>query len=149
MSDVVKPGTVYARHNWGRWIADCPACPSAVALSPGMDTAVCWDCGEKVDPILWPADPDGIETLLSMRPAFVKDDNGSWICPRNWEPGETLNDLLADNVTHGCIPDRWRELAEAAPGGVLEILGTTDGVVTSGLLLDALPAGRPHPAIGA
>lgn len=139
MTNLAIIGTVYARHNWGRWVADCPTCPSALTVPPGTTGARCHDCGEVIGPILWPADPDGIEVILAMRP----DPN-----TRNWEPGETLDDLLADNAIHGLIPARWHELTAAA-GGQLAVMDTVDGVLVGGLLADALPAGRPRPAIGA
>lgn len=138
MTDILLAGTVQARHNWNRWVADCGACTSALTVPPGTTEAFCWDCHAVIGPIVWPADPDGIEAILAMRP----DPN-----TRSWDPGETLEDLLQENAAHGLIPAEWHALADRM-GGVLELLGTTDGVITSGLLLDALPAGRPRPAIG-
>lgn len=138
-TDLTVAGTVEARHNWGRWIVDCCCCSSGLKVPPGTTEAVCWDCGEVIGPVVWPADPDGIEAILAYRP----DPN-----TRNWEPGETLEQLLGENAAHGLIPLGWFALADAA-GGTLELLGTTAGVITSGLLLETLPAGRPRPAIGA
>lgn len=89
-------GVAYARANWGRWIVDCSstACTSALAVEPGTREMRCWDCGWATDLILWPADTDSIETILAMRP----DEK-----TRNWA-GETLEDLLAENLAHGIIP---------------------------------------------
>jgi hypothetical protein len=85
-----------ARANWGRWICDCPACPAALTLQPGTPEFVCWECGSRAE-ILWPSEDmaRGVERLLMMRPLEQH---------RNWEPGETLHDLLAENVTHGIGP---------------------------------------------
>lgn len=140
MTDILPSGVVQARMNWDRWIADCWVCASALTVPPGTDAIACWDCGAAIGPILWPRDPDGIEMVLGFRP----DPN-----TRSWEPGETISDLMAENAAHGIRPPQeWIALAEAAPDGRLELLGTTDDVITSGLLLAALPAGRPRPAIG-
>jgi hypothetical protein len=144
MSDLMLSGTAYAFAEWGIWKAKCPrpGCTNAMALEVDQPVFVCLglhSCGIET-PIAWPADPDAVEALLAMRPLAIN---------RNWLPNESLEDLLAENAAHDCIPPEWMALAEASPGGVLELLGTTDGVITSGLLLEALPAGRPRPAIGA
>lgn len=143
MPDLSPAGVVYAEANHGRWIAKCPRpdCTNALALDPGQTAFACVaqdGCGQTAD-VVWPPDPDAIETLLMLRPV-----PGT----RNWLPGETLEQLLEENAAHGLIPAEWYALSDAA-GGTLELLGTTDGVLTSGLLLEALPAGRPRPAIGA
>ncbi len=140
---VARTGVAYAEANWGRWIARCPRpwCTNAMAVSPGQPWFRCdgpGGCGW-VARLSWPADPEAIEALLLMRPVERT---------RNWLPGETLETLLAENAAHDVLPPAWRAMAEAAPGGVLELFGTTDGVVTSGVLLDALPAGRSRLAIG-
>lgn len=86
---------VAARANWGRWIADCPRCTSALTLPPGRPTLECWDCGARAE-VEWPA-PEfvaGVERLLSMRPL---------VNTRNWQPGEDLHDLLQENVEHGVM----------------------------------------------
>jgi hypothetical protein len=140
VTDILLAGAIQARHNWGRWIVDCGNCSSALMVPPGTPRMTCWDCLSPIGPIVWPADPDGIELILGYRP----DPN-----TRSWEPGETLEDLLRENTEHGLIPDEWLALAQAQPDGRLELLGTTGGVITGGLLLEALPAGRPRPAIGA
>jgi hypothetical protein len=137
VTDLMLPGTVPARHNWNRWVADCRVCTSALTIPPGTAEVTCWDCGATIGPILWPPDPDGIEAILAYRP----DPN-----TRSWEPGETLAELLAENAAHGLLPDAWLALDD--PHGRLELMSTVGEVIVGGLLLDALPAGRPRPAIG-
>lgn len=85
-----------ARHNWGRWIVDCGSqfCTSALQLVPGTPIMRCWDCGWVTEQIVWPDAADMIETILMMRPL-------EWT--RNWEPGETVADLIAENLQHGII----------------------------------------------
>lgn len=142
MTALVVPGTGFARCNWGTWLVDCahPLCTSALTLGPDMPDRTgrirrglawgqtemqCWDCDTVTGPIVWPADPDGVEMLLRRRPD---------VTTRNWEPGETLEDLLAENVAHGLIP---RELDVDGPD--VGVMATINGRIVGGLLLDALP----------
>jgi hypothetical protein len=83
--------------NWGAWKVWCPArwCDSAMQVWQGQEHTACGDCGEPITQLIWPADPEGIETLLAMRPAAKL---------RNWYPGETLHQLLAENLQHGILP---------------------------------------------
>lgn len=127
------------RVNWGRWIVDCRSCPSALQLPPGADVAECWDCEAPIGPLVWPPDPGAIEAALSFRP----DPN-----TRNWEPGETVIDLIAENVAHGLVPEHWDELMRAN-GGTLDVATVVEGRVVSGVLLEALPSGTYRPSIGA
>lgn len=115
-----------ARVNWGRWIVDCQVCPSGMAVSPGTPGTRCLDCGSLIGPIAWPADPDGVEAILSQRP----DPN-----TRNWEPGETLENLLAENAAHGCLPQEWMALDSRTL-----LLATADNRVVGGLLHHQLEA---------
>ena len=132
MTTLAIPGLAYAEANWGRWICRCPAgmCTNAVQVSRRQANFACvgpGSCGW-TSPIEWPTDPDGIEMLLRRRPDPVN---------RNWLPGETLEDLLTENVEHGLIP---HELDTAGPSMLL--MATIGGRITDGLLLDALPGGR-------
>lgn len=95
------------RVNWGRWIVDCPACKSALAVdpewgwhNPWSNTAEsrgffrCWDCGLTAE-VEWPPDEliASAERLLMMRP----DPQN-----RNFDPQtESLNDLVWENGAHG------------------------------------------------
>jgi hypothetical protein len=87
-----------AYYNWGRWVADCPrpGCVNALQLHPGQDLFVCQgmdSCGA-VGQIEWPPDPSAIAAALNVRPIPRT---------RNWKPGETLADLMAENLEYGVI----------------------------------------------
>lgn len=86
----------------------------------------CWDCGTDVE-VIWPPETvvQGVERLLSLRPD---------VSTRNWWPGETLHDLLADNMAHGVI-------APDSDGPIMAIVGDR-------IELDTLPASRTREAIG-
>ena len=140
-----------ARVNWGRWIADCPSCGSALAVEPGQPllgatvweadgehlTAArfqegCWDCGTVTD-LAWPDSGviDGVERLLAMRPDPKT---------RNWEPHESLHDLMRENAERGIFshPVIHAAAAAASPGHAL--LDVDEG---GRIVVDALPATRP------
>lgn len=137
-TDIEVQGTLRARFNWGRWVVDCWACPSALTLAPWTTSMRCWDCGAESNLITWPPDPDAIETILGYRP----DPN-----TRNWEPGETLLDLIAENTAHGIMPPEWRAaLAAAVIGGEpgVEVATIVGEVLADGLLVHALPPGDPR-----
>lgn len=87
----------FARVNWGRWIADCPACPSAFALDRRQESFECWDCGAPAS-VVWPPFVADVGRMLLMRPDPTT---------RNWTPGETVDDLLEENLTHGICPPSW------------------------------------------
>lgn len=125
--DLAIAGVAYAEANWGRWVARCPRplCTNALALDPGQNLFVCTGlggCGIEA-PITWPADPQAIEAILWMRPVART---------QNWSPGETLEDLLAENAAHGCLDP---ELVALASGpNRLPLLATRDGRAAGGLL---------------
>lgn len=130
MNDVAIPGLAYAEANWGRWIARCPKplCHNATQVNrwePIFRCVGAGGCGWSTD-LLWPADPEAIETLLLMRPD---------VTTQNWLPGETVQQLLTENATHGVIPPHM--LGEA--GCILE---TRSERVTAGRLVAALPEYR-------
>jgi hypothetical protein len=64
---------------------------------------------------LWPPDPAAIEQILSMRPDFTT---------RNWHPGESIPDLIAENLAHGLV-DPVVDMLEAA-GGQLRWIESAD-----------------------
>ena len=126
------------RVNWGRWIVDCPACKSALAVDPvwgwfdprlGRDQDRkffrCWDCGLTAE-VKWPPDElvDGAERLLMMRPDPQT---------RNFDPqAETLTDLMWENGTHGIFDNLDQ----------LELTGTAGGLLTvddNHIRVDRLP----------
>lgn len=142
MTAPALPGVAYAEANHGRWIAQCPApfCSSAMQIVIGQDAFLCGGnggCGATA-PLVWPADPDGIQALLLMRPVPAT---------RNWLPGETLEQLIAENAEHGCIPAEWLALGDADPQLVLADI--VDQRVTGGLLLLALPESDPRRQLAA
>lgn len=81
-------GRVQARVNHGRWIVDCPACPSAVLAGV---TFRCAECGYGPAPVAWPEEAALIEAALA--PRLLEN--------RNWLPGETVFDLERENALHG------------------------------------------------
>ena len=119
----VRPD-VHAEANWGRWVVRCFVCTDALKVAPGDRQFQCWGCGAEAE-IQWPVNPAAIERLLLMRPLAQT---------RNWSPGETLHDLLAENVLHGIGPTE--------PGQELAIVGDD-------ITLDTLPAKPARLQIGA
>lgn len=121
---------VYMNH--GRWVARCPRpyCTNAEQFGQCQDGTVgglaegrfrCrleqGGCGLTCH-AQWP-DAElipQVEQLLLARPVPAT---------RNWEPGETLSDLLGENFEHGIVP------ASTLRGEPLTILGDS---VTSGAL---------------
>ncbi len=96
MTDLVLWGVVpptAARVNWGRWVADCTMCRSALALTPGLPGFVCWDCGARVE-VVWPSVEvqAGVERVLAFRPDPAT---------RNWSTAETVQQLWEENLDHG------------------------------------------------
>lgn len=94
--------------SYGRWVAKCPrpGCHNAEQFgrcddsSPGGLTGSSFTCRvthggcglqAAVD---WPPNVDDIEYLTRARP----------IAARNWFPGETVDDLLKENVMNGLVP---------------------------------------------
>jgi hypothetical protein len=78
-----------------RWLVRCPHCPSASRVSAADPRFFCTFCGNDGQPfhrVLFPADADRIERLLSARP--VRET-------RNWRPHESAADLAAENAAHG------------------------------------------------
>lgn len=114
---------VAARVYNGMWIADCLICCSALWVDRFKPAFDCWECGSRSE-IAWP-DHDfvmGVERLLLMRPLRYS---------RNWQPGETLADLMAQNAEHGVF-DVLKPLAEANPGSSL--LAVTDNEIRTDML---------------
>lgn len=129
-SDVAIAGVAYAEANWGRWVARCvrPWCTNAVALEVGQQGFICiglGGCGASVD-VVWPPDAQAIEAILAMRPVART---------QNWTAGETLEELLAENAAHDCLPPEWKALDARTL-----LLATTEGRATGGLLHQQLEA---------
>lgn len=84
---------VYINH--GRWIAECPDCHGAQLACRTDHRFLCNDCGNIAveglwRPVDWPANPGAIEEALDMRP----------LANQNWVPGQTVDDLLAEEIAH-------------------------------------------------
>jgi hypothetical protein len=102
--------------NWGAYKVQCPRCPSA-DLAPAQ-VFLCTECGTRAE-VEWPPEElrYGIERLLLMRPD---------VTTQNWEPGETLTELMWENGAHGI----FTELPE----------GHSDLIVEDGRIrMDTLP----------
>jgi len=88
-----KGETVTAYLNHGRWVADCP-CNGAELVTPG-ETMLCGSCGAE-HKVGFPTKKQRgeIETLLAKR----NPPNQNW-------HGETVDELLAENIEHGLWED--------------------------------------------
>lgn len=84
-----KRATAYVNH--GRWVARCPTegCGSSLVVSPADPRLLCPTCWKGYYPVDFPDDVDAIEAALGERPGELN---------RNWEPGETVQDLIAENA---------------------------------------------------
>lgn len=137
VTDLAIPGLAYAEANWGRWIARCPAglCTNAVQVTRRQSRFECLGAGSCgwTSPIVWPADPDAIEMLLRRRPDAHT---------RSWVLGETLEDLLAENVAHGLMP-----VGLDLDGPSVGLMQTINGRIVGGLLLGALPDAESRRAL--
>lgn len=131
VNDLAVPGVAYAEANWGRWVARCPRpwCANAMQLDAGQRMFSCLGfggCGYRTD-IIWPPDPLMIEAILEMRPVPRT---------RNWLPGESLEDLIAENAAHGCLPPELLAAAQTDP----VLLRTSGDRAVGGLLHRQLEA---------
>lgn len=99
-SGSAKLGPIHPQVNHGRWIVECPCCPSAALAGPGYvtDRFLCAECGNaaaggRYFEVEWPnkATVRRILGLLAPRPP----EN------RNWIPGEDVNILYFENLEHG------------------------------------------------
>ncbi len=90
-----------AYYNHGRWVVECPAQDCRAALLAPATVCDCRDemvcdhpqvpCGTLSRTVM-PKNAGEIQRLLDFRPKRVN---------RNWLPGETLEELKAENVTNG------------------------------------------------
>jgi hypothetical protein len=89
-------GNVQAEINHGRWIARC-ACGGAEDVAPAEPVFYCLSCGNAdndghVMTIEFPTDREAIEAALLKRPEMEN---------RNWQPSESVDDLMGENKAHG------------------------------------------------
>lgn len=87
---------VDAAVNDGRWLVQC-RCGSAQLVQPDEPRFFCIEClndhvGGQWVTVRFPSEVKAIEELLEQR-----EDRGAM----NWEPGETVEDLQAENEAHG------------------------------------------------
>lgn len=139
MNNLIPANAVRIEANHGRWVARCPRpwCTNAIALNPGdtqFECAAADGCGQVAD-VIWPPDPAAIEALLLMRPVPAT---------RNWLPGETLADLIAENAAHGVFS---RALADLT--GSITLAAIVDERLVGGLLHQELTTSAARPRIGA
>lgn len=94
--------------SWGRWVAKCPrpGCHSAEQFGKCDDgtvgglTGTSYTCRQSHNGcgvqcgVEWPPNVEDIEYLTRARP----------VAARNWFPGETVHDLLAENVSNHLVP---------------------------------------------
>jgi hypothetical protein len=93
---------VYARVDYGRWVADCP-CRAGCAVHPEWSKTVCLDCG-RVLRVIVPEDYVQIEDALLERST---DDQ------RQWAPGlsvaEVRDETMRLATAHAARRQRERE----------------------------------------
>lgn len=82
---------IHAYVNHGRWIAECPDCHGAQLACRTDHRFLCNECGNvavdnKWRRVVWPLDAAEIEAALTGRPR----------ANQNWNPGETVEDLLVE-----------------------------------------------------
>lgn len=102
--------TVTAYLNHGRWVGECPNCPNAEIVIPGSpfictaehplvrrgggdqkaQAILAAIAMNQAYEVIFPEDKALIEKLNSKR----KEQN------RNWKPGESVKDLVAENLDH-------------------------------------------------
>lgn len=88
-----SPAPKVAQVNHGVWVFDCD-CGSGVSPDPEFSAACCFGCGAVHTNVVFPNEEDrlNVEHVLLARP---KTSN------RNWDPDESLIDLLVTNAEHG------------------------------------------------
>lgn len=75
----------------GRWVVMC-GCGNAPSYDPDWRLALCFECGASYERVPPPDRSDHGEAVLMARPAMTQ---------RHWLVGETLRDLIAENIAHG------------------------------------------------
>jgi hypothetical protein len=116
LSETVAGQPVEAEINAGRWIANCPDCPGAEAVSPDEPIFYCFSCGNKeiggkLREVIFPKDHKAIEAEILKRVVAPAVDGRDEIAkmlfgrpqglPRSWTPTETIEDLREQNKKAG------------------------------------------------
>lgn len=101
---------VYARVDFGRWLADCE-CGGASYVDPEKDGFFCGACknnGGKLRPVIFPENYKEIETELLLRVVYLptgKKGTQASInakgLSRSWTRPETVKDLQEQRMKHG------------------------------------------------
>lgn len=119
--ELVHGGWARARINWGRIVVDCPApgCLAALTLPPGWPVYDCWEC-PAVAAVAWPSNLADIASVLWLRPDPFT---------RNWDPGESLEQLVGENITAGVGIGRH---GEHLPPGAGRVLAIVNGRIVGG-----------------
>ena len=86
-------GSVNARINHGRWLADCPndSCTNAILASKAQPFYVCIRCKGPAMHVVFPANAPEIEKELLRRPNTTN---------RNWH-GQPVSELAEELARHG------------------------------------------------
>jgi hypothetical protein len=121
---VLSGGLPKARIEWGRIVVDCPSphCRSALTVPPGWPLYACWDC-PAIGGIVWPDNLADIASVLWLRP-----DPST----RGWNPGESLETLVGENIAHRVGIGEHGEALPAEGGPVL--------LIVNGRIVDGHPA---------
>ena len=90
--EVHDGGTIDAYVSRGRWVADC-ACNGAELVAPNQEM-VCGSCGAR-NAVKFPDTRSKIESVLLQREPFRQ----------NWQPDETVDELIAQNIENGIYPE--------------------------------------------
>lgn len=89
-------GELHAYVNHSNWVVDCVFCRDALVAEPG-EPFFCPNCcmvsnNGLAMAVIFPDNRAEIERVLLMRPDPEK---------RNWKLGETVEQLVAENIEHG------------------------------------------------
>ena len=119
-------GTVEARIDFGRWIADCPECKGAEYVDPEDPFFFCQSCGNAslkgtARRVRFPRDRGAIEAAVLERPVKELNVKGKLTraltakpvflgLSRSWKPGESVAELkrqerAAKDLTPSPFPD--------------------------------------------
>ena len=82
--------------NHGRWLVECPFCPSAQVASVSDRRFFCVDCGNAevggaFVKTVWPDDLADLDAALGQRPP----------ANANWQPHEKLGDIRRESAANG------------------------------------------------